>query len=121
MIDPAQPARITWRRLPDHPGAPRYRAGAAVVDTRIVFAGGTANPYNYDGIGYDGMPSEPHAGVFAFDVAGEDWSELPSLSEAVMDLRALAVIDRRVVIVGGMGPGRRVRDEVLVHFVPPRP
>ena len=36
--------------------------------TRIYFSGGTDNPYNYTGIGYNGQPAEPSPVTFAFNV-----------------------------------------------------
>lgn len=135
-IDPARPTRITWTRLPDHPGPARYRAGAGagimVVTAErqngrtggsplIVFAGGTDNPYNYDGIGYNGLPSEPLGTVFAYDVAANRWRELPPLPQPIMDLRGIAVAGDRVVIVGGMGAERRTRRAVIVGSWKPAP
>ena len=49
--------RITWQKLPHHSGTALYRAAAAGAmrnGGEIVFAGGSDNPYNYNGIGYNG-------------------------------------------------------------------
>src|SRR5260370_29293199 len=64
--------KIEWTKLPAHPGNARYRiaAGAGALEKkagRIYFSGGTDNPYNYNGIGYNGQPSEPSPVPFAFD------------------------------------------------------
>jgi len=106
-IDASDPTTIDWRRLPSHPGPARYRMGAGVWRARnlLVFAGGTANPYNYDGIGYDGVPSEPVADVFAWD--GTQWLELPPLPEPRMDLRGLVELDGSLYLVGGLDADRR--------------
>src|SRR6266576_3059938 len=65
-IDHHDPAKILWTKLPTHPGNARYRiaAGSSEKDQMIYFSGGTDNPYNFNGIGYDGKPSEPSPVTF---------------------------------------------------------
>lgn len=78
-VDPDHPASITWRAIAAHPGPPRYRAAAGPVRTAaqagIMFVGGTANPYNYNGIGYDGRPAEPEAATWIYDVTTDTWRD----------------------------------------------
>ena len=109
-IDPLEPARIAWERLPDHPGPGLYRAAAAGIGSRILFAGGSDNPYNYNGIGYDGRMAEPWAGAFAFDVATESWIAAEAPGTSTMDHRGIALADDRAFIVGGMIAGQRVTE-----------
>ena len=82
-IDPADPATIAWRAIAAHPGAPRYRAAAGPVrtgtHTGIMFVGGTENPYNYNGVGYDGRPSEPEASSWIYDTLRDTWVAGPML------------------------------------------
>ncbi len=111
-IHPGDPGTITWSRLPPHPGPPLYRAASGAVGAWIVFAGGTDNPYNYDGTGYDGVPSEPRREVFALDVRTGRYRELPPLPIPSMDHRGLIVAHDTLVLVGGMGPGRLVTRRV---------
>lgn len=106
-IDPDDPATIRWSRLPDHPGPPVYRAAMGTAAGAIVFAGGTSNPYNYDGIGYDGVPARPADRVFAFDPEA-GWRELPSLPFPSMDHRTLGVAGGRIYLAGGMVEAQRV-------------
>ena len=101
-IDRNQPTNITWRAGPAHPGPAVYRAASGVCATRIVFAGGTENPYNYNGIGYDGRPSEPSARVFAFDTKRGAWEEGPPLITPSMDHRGFAILGDTAWTVGGM-------------------
>ena len=111
-IDPEDPTRVEWSRIPDHPGPPLYRAAAGGVGSWIVFAGGTDNPYNYSGIGYDGVPSAPRSQVFAYNVERGVWRELDWLPRPTMDHRGIVFIDGRAVIVGGMGSDQEVLSAV---------
>lgn len=111
-IDPAHPLRIRWRRLPDHPGPALYRAAASGCGALVVFAGGTDNPYNYNGIGYDGVPAEPRRDTFAWDTQRGIWRRLAPSPSATMDHRALVFQGDTAVVVGGMVQGQRVTDQV---------
>ena len=111
-IDPIEPTRIAWEHLPDHPGPGLYRAAATGVGDRVVFVGGTNNPYNYSGIGYDGRPAEPWAEAFAFDLATESWVALDAPDTPTMDHRGVLIVDGRAFLVGGMTAGQRVTDRV---------
>jgi N-acetylneuraminic acid mutarotase len=101
-IDPRNPRSITWRAARAHPGPPRYRAAAGACGSRILIAGGTANPYNYNGIGYDGAPSAPRTDVIVFDTRRGTWRSSRPLRVPSMDHRALAVLGDSAYIVGGM-------------------
>jgi N-acetylneuraminic acid mutarotase len=113
-ISPDDPTRITWAPLPNHPGAARYRiaAGADPARGKVWFVGGTDNPYNYNGIGYDGRPSEPSPVVFAYDARAGAWQEHTPQAQASMDHRGLIVTSNALVTVGGMEAGQRVSSRV---------
>lgn len=113
-IDPDDPLRIEWSRLPPHPGPPLYRAAAGSVGPWVIFAGGTDNPYNYNGMGYDGEPSMPLALVFGFNVETGEWREFGRLAQRTMDHRGLLIAEDVAIIVGGMEAGQRVTDRVAV-------
>lgn len=98
----ADPREVTWTSLESHPGPPLYRAASAAVGPWVIFAGGTDNPYNYNGIGYDGRPAEALRDVFAYHGGSATWVDGPPLPEARMDHRALAVTRSSVALVGGM-------------------
>ncbi len=112
--------KIQWTKLPDHPGTARYRiaAGASPLvkkHGKIYFSGGTDNPYNYNGIGYNGQPSEPSPMTFAFNAYSERWETInDNTPEPTMDHRGLLVTHRGVVIVGGMEAGQKVSPKVTV-------
>ena len=115
VIDPADPAVIRWQALPPHPGPALYRM-ASVGSERlglVIFAGGSPNPYNYNGLGYDGLPSEPSSLVFAYDPASGAWSVLGRKPVATMDHRGLLEAGEYFYTVGGMLAGQIVSDQVL--------
>ncbi len=107
-IDTKNPSVIDWRVGIAHPGPPLYRAAVGRCGSLIVFAGGTDNPYNYNGIGYDTRPSQPSARVFAFDTRRGIWQTLPALSAATMDHRGLAIVGDIGWLIGGMAARQRV-------------
>ncbi len=113
-IDPEDPTLIAWTRLPDHPGPALYRAAGGVALHWVLFAGGTDNPYNYNGVGYDGIRAAPRAGVFGYDLNEERWQVLPSLPHGSMDHRGIVAIDEWLIIVAGMGEDQTVSNRVLV-------
>lgn len=80
----------------------------------IIFAGGSDNPYNYNGVGYDGNPSQPSDEVIAYAVADRRWHRLGRLPVATMDHRGLLQVGEHVAIAGGMRTGQRVTAEVLL-------
>jgi N-acetylneuraminic acid mutarotase len=116
-IDHKDVTKIHWTKLPEHPGAARYRiaAGASEKDHRIYFAGGTDNPYNHDGIGYDGQPSEPLSTIFDFNLKAGQWETVAEdPPNPTMDHRGLLEIHGGMVVVGGMEKGQQVTAKVQV-------
>jgi N-acetylneuraminic acid mutarotase len=114
-INPENPAEITYRRLPQLPGRGHYRMGGAgdVAGNRVLFAGGTPNAYNYDGIGYNGEPSSPKKHIFAWDFGKDDWVAYRDKSIASMDHRGLIKVDNQWVTVGGIIDGQHVTAKIL--------
>ena len=117
IIDPENPRRIDWRTIDAHPGNPRYRMAAAGMPDRhgVMFIGGSENPYNYDGIGYDGEPSEPSPGAIFFDLEATAWIEYEIDGVATMDHRALVSFDGEWLTVGGMTDGQAVTGRVVSY------
>lgn len=121
-LDPQQPTRIAWRQLPPHPGAPLYRAGAVGDAGRIVFAGGSPRPYNYNGIGYDKLPAEPSSAVFSFDPARGAWQQHAPLPQAGMDFRGLVPLGGGAYgLFGGMRAGQQVSGGIIRFQLTPLP
>ncbi len=115
-IDKRNPSVIDWRAGAAHPGPPLYRAAVGRCGSQIVFAGGTDNPYNYNGIGYNTRPAQPSVTAFTFDTRRGAWQTLPALTAATMDHRGLTVLDNAGWLIGGMAAGQRVTDAAV--FVP---
>jgi hypothetical protein len=111
LVGRADPGHIEWSRVVQHPGPPLYRAAGAAVGDVALFLGGSDNPYNFNGIGYDGVPSEPRHQVLALWPTGE-WKSLESPPVSTMDHRQLGVGGGRVFLVGGMVAGQRVSADV---------
>jgi hypothetical protein len=115
-LDAADPTQSAWRELPHHERPAHYRMAAGGLGTRawIVFAGGTDNPYNFDGVGYDGVLSQPRREVFAWDVRAQSWIPLPDLPVASMDHRGLVPVGDTLWLLGGMGLDAEVLSDVWI-------
>lgn len=116
-IDPQDPRRIDWRSLPPHPGPPRYRMAAAGVHAlnSVIFVGGSVNPYNYDGIGYNGKPSQPVADILRYDLYRRSWTTVNPEVSGSMDHRGLAGLGDAWLTVGGMLEDQQVTDRVIAY------
>lgn len=119
-IDPGDPRIISWRRVEDHAGPPLYRMAALGDNSRgqVIFAGGGDNPYNYNGIGYNGTPAKPSSGYFAYDLKTDTWQDLGKLAEPSMDHRALARSGQDFYIVGGMDTEQQVLSRIVRFRLP---
>lgn len=114
-IDPLDPLNVTWTDRGPHAGLPVYRGASWNVDgdpDRIVVAGGTDNPYNYNGIGYDGNPSAPLGQVFSYHIPTGTMVFHADLPVPTMDHRGFPYGDGRLWIVGGMEAGQQVTTRV---------
>ncbi len=116
LIDPDDTRRIDWRTIPQHPGPPRYRMAAAGIDElhSVLFVGGSDNPYNYDGIGYNDEPSQPQTVILRYDIGSQSWTTVPA-DVGSMDHRALVHFRGSWLTVGGMLNDQRVTDRVIAY------
>ena len=118
IIDVIDARRIDWRTLPPHPGRARYRMAATGTEAMngILFIGGSENPYNYDGIGYNGELSEPAKGSLFYDLAANAWQKkILFESTATMDHRGLVQFGSALVTIGGMVSGQHVIDTIYSY------
>lgn len=114
-VDAENPEVINWTRLKQHPGKARYRMAAVGVSSpveMVVFVGGSSNPYNYNGIGYNMKPSFADSTVFAYRLDTNEWIELGSQPTPSMDHRGIARAGNEFYIVGGMINDQQVTDMV---------
>lgn len=119
-IDLAKITNITWTRLPQLPGKGLYRMAAAGISDRnlILFAGGSDNAYNYNGIGYNKIPSAPSAHVWGYDTAAGYYVVYEDKPTATMDHRGLIALgDWRFATLGGMGDGQTTLDSLDIFEV----
>lgn len=109
-IDESNPAAIAYRRLPQLPGRGHYRMGGEGDSggNRVLFVGGTPNAYNFNGIGYNGEPSEPKKHVFAWDFTKDNWVAYADKPTASMDHRGLMKWGDDWITVGGLIKGQTV-------------
>jgi len=119
IINSEDSRRIDWRPLAAHPGLPRYRMAAAGVPelNSVLFLGGSENPYNYDGLGYDGNPSEPTKQGLLFDLERRSWQVIKQDNDASMDHRGLVPFGDGWVIVGGMLAEQLVTDTITQYLI----
>ena len=81
----------------------------------VLFIGGSNNPYNYNGIGYDGEPSEPAIGALLFEVSSGEWKSIVVDGEATMDHRGLVSYGDVLATIGGMESGQTVISRVYTY------
>jgi N-acetylneuraminic acid mutarotase len=115
-IDRRDPKKITWNKLPGHPGGGRYRiaAGGSDRDQKVYFAGGSDTVYDFSGIGLDGKPAEPSPVIFAFNIKSISWETIQANApNPTMDQRGLVIADG-LIAIGGMTKGQQVVPSVAV-------
>lgn len=115
-LDPAVIGQIEWQPVTAHPGRPRYRmaaTGSTLDGDRVVFAGGSENPYNYNGIGYDDQPAAASAAVFSYDFGRDQWQQHAPSNVATMDHRALIETAGSFHLIGGMRDPQTVSAETV--------
>jgi hypothetical protein len=116
-IDHHDVTKIQWSKLSNHPGRARYRIAAAGSDhdRKVYFSGGTDNPYNFNGVGYNGQPSEPSATTFDFNTRTSKWDVITDkTANPTMDNRSLVVTSQGLVTVGGIEAGQKVTARINV-------
>ncbi|NVJ68218.1 MAG: galactose oxidase [Gammaproteobacteria bacterium] len=114
-IDKTDFRQINWQKLPIHPGPARYRMATAGSErlNQIIFVGGSENPYNFNGIGYNGIPSEPSGLIFAYDLSNNQWQTLGKQKPATMDHRGLLEFEDDFYILGGMLERQETTPEIF--------
>jgi len=122
-IDHHDPSKIQWSKLPNHPGTARFRiaGGGSDKDQKVYFAGGSDNPYSFNGIGYDGKPSEPSPVTFDFNLHTGKWETInENTPDPTMDHRGLLVTHEGLVLIGGMEKDQKVTAQVVLLSKEPK-
>lgn len=116
-IDSQNPTKIAWFKVEHPTGESRYRMAAkGIVNKKtnhkeIVFVGGSNNPYNYNGIGYNGMPSEPSNQIWRYNIKTAQW-QIAITDTATMDHRGLLELNGELFTLGGMGKKQQVLNTI---------
>lgn len=115
-INFTNPSKINWYLWVHPTDESRYRMAAAgdPNNDRILFIGGANNPYNYDGIGYNGQPSEPNGEIWSYYLEDRTWKVTES-STPTMDHRGLIKVGDKWVTVGGMRKNQQVTADLVIH------
>jgi len=121
-IDSEDKRRIDWRPIESHPGLPRYRMAATGVESlnSILFIGGSENPYNFNGMGYNRQPSEPKTGALLFNVETLEWQNFRQNKSPTMDHRGLVEFKNGWVTIGGMLAKQEVSNGVVSYSLKPK-
>ncbi|WNC68906.1 kelch repeat-containing protein [Thalassotalea nanhaiensis] len=113
IIDEGNPLKIDWQ-LVDHPmGQGRYRMASAVVNKQMVFIGGSTNPYNFNGMGYNGVAAPATAEIWLFNPNTNSWQVKLGSHAKSMDHRGLLNYKNKLIIVGGMDDHQQVTNAVI--------
>lgn len=114
VIDSQSPTKVDWRLLQHPTGQARYRMAAtgSVQYQKLVFWGGSDNPYNYNGVGYNGKPSSPSSQLWVFDIESDKW-KIYNKEFASMDHRGLLELNREFIVLGGMSYSQEVSAQVI--------
>ncbi|RJY10706.1 galactose oxidase [Parashewanella spongiae] len=133
IILPNNHLKIEWLSIPHYVSTDKlgsltsstahYRMAAAGVKNagsagQIIFIGGSDNPYNYSGIGYNGTPSPSSNLMHRFDLATHQWKPPLKVTRASMDHRGLIVYDEMLIRIGGMTDKQQVTDQLFIDPVP---
>jgi N-acetylneuraminic acid mutarotase len=115
LIDRKNINKIEWHSVPHPTGIARYRmaaTGLSVPQPGIVFVGGSLNPYNYNGIGYDGVPSTADNKLWFYNFDEKQWF-IKNMSTASMDHRGLLISNNdNMIIIGGMRHQQEVSNQI---------
>lgn len=116
-IDHHDPTKIQWSKIDGNPGKARFHiaAGISKRDHKIYFSGGTDNPSDFRGVGYDGHPAQPSPTIFAWDLRTSKWQVVSENAPTpVMDSRALLVVPQGLVLIGGMEKDQKILSRVTI-------
>ncbi|WP_179952310.1 Kelch repeat-containing protein [Marinicella rhabdoformis] len=112
-IDENDITQINWQDINHYSGVAHYRMAAASDNHFAVFVGGSDNPYNYNGIGYDGVPSQASSGIRVFDFNTKTWQSNDNQLSPNMDHRGLLKAHDEFIILGGMKTDQELSPHII--------
>lgn len=117
IVDAKNPNKIDWRFIAHPTGKSRYRMASVGYESNegnyVIFTGGSSNPYNYNGVGYNGTPSQPSNAFWLYNIDKKSWKYLTNKAPRTMDHRGLLIHNDQFFTVGGMGEKQKVLKEVI--------
>lgn len=116
-IDKKDANKITWSKLPAHPGTARFGivAGPFDRDKKILFSGGSTAPYTFKGLDYDGKPMQVSTLTFDYDVHSRKWESLePDTFDVRTDSRGVLSTPVGPMVLGGMVSNTAVTGRAVV-------
>ncbi len=116
-IDKKNPNKITWSKLPPHPGKARFGivAGGREKDRKILFSGGSPNVHNYKGVDAEGKPVDFSSVTFSYDVRTNRWETVTDdTQDPHSDTRGIVSTPIGSLIVGGLVEGNSVSSRVQI-------
>ena len=116
VISKNSPATIDWQLIKHPTGKGRYRMAATAVGDNMYFIGGSHNPYNYNGIGYNKVPSQASNEIWIFNSKTNAW-QLESSLARTMDHRGLLYWQKSLITIGGMNSQQQVLADAIVHKI----
>lgn len=115
VIDPENPAKISWSvKVPDEQMT-GYRMASALLDEQVLWFGGSTVTYNYNGIAYNKSGGVPPANR----ILTLNNTDVPDMTSMVfpglpMDLRGIASISNTIkYLAGGMLSNQTVSNKVF--------
>ena len=116
-IQGRNPEYLVWTKIAPHPGLPRYRMGGDTRGHNAYFAGGSTIPYNFNGIGYEGVPATPSFDISVFDFKINQWESNQQLSNPSMDHRGFPCFANTCFLIGGMSGNQSIRTSITTQKI----
>lgn len=104
-IDHKNPGKIEWSKLAAHPGTARFAiaSGGSDHEHKVIFSGGTTTPHAYNGVAYDGQPSQVSTFTFDYDLRHHVWETVDkNTPDPRADSRGIVFSPIGALVVGGM-------------------
>jgi len=114
-IDHKDRDKITWNKLPPHPGAARFGIVAGAEKSRILFTGGSASFHNYKGMDADGKPIQLSTMTFDYEEHGNRWETIEENTfDPRSDIHGIASTPIGPMTIGGLVTNTAVSARVVI-------